>query len=308
MSERRGGIAYLGVITPIIFGTTYLLTTDFLPPGRPLLVALGRSLPTGVVLVIGSKLPPRGWWWKFAVLSVLYASAFFPLLFVAAYRLPGGVAAVINSIGPIATAVLSIWLLRTPIRAIQVVAGLVGVGGVALLVLSSSARLDGWGVLAMVSCVIMLSAAAVLTKRWGKPDGFTARGMTGWTFLIGGVTLIPFVLIFEGLPAQLSGREIGGFVYLGLISGVVGYGMWFWALERLSPSAVMFLGLVNPVVAAALGWIFLGQRLNGLQLFGAALVLVAVVLGQLGPRRGASAPPETAVGTPSGSSSVRSGS
>ena len=160
------------------------------------------------------------------------------------------------------------------------IAGLLGIGGVALLVLSSSARLNGWGLLAMVSCVIMLSVAAVLTKRWGRPPGFTSVGFTGWTFLVGGLTLLPFTLFFEGLPHQLSGREIGGFVYLALISGILAYGVWFWALGRLAPSAVMFLGLINPVVAAALGWLVLQQRLNTLQLIGAALVLVAVVLGQ----------------------------
>ncbi len=284
MSERRLGTVALAAITPVLFGTTYLLTTNFLPPGRPLLIALGRSLPTGLVLIIGSKPPPRDWWLRFVILSVLYSSAFFPLLFVAAYLLPGGVASVINSLGPIATAVLSIFLLQNRIRAVQVVAGLLGICGVALLVLSSAARLNGWGLLAMICCVLMLSVAAVLTKRWGRPPGFTSIAFTGWTFLLGGITLLPFTLIFEGLPQSLTGKEIGGFVYLAVLSGITAYGIWFWALGRLAPSAVMFLGLLNPVVAAALGWVVLNQRLNGWQLFGAALVLTAVVLGQVGPR------------------------
>jgi hypothetical protein len=77
--------------------TTYVLTTEFLPPGRPLLAALMRSLPTGLVLIIGSPIPQRRWMARFFVLSVLYASALFPLLFIAAYRLPGGVVAVMPS-------------------------------------------------------------------------------------------------------------------------------------------------------------------------------------------------------------------
>ena len=76
--------AYLAALTPIIFGTTYLLTSNFLPPGRPLLAALMRSLPTGLVLIIGSRLPQRTWLFRFLILSVLYASGLFPLLFVAA--------------------------------------------------------------------------------------------------------------------------------------------------------------------------------------------------------------------------------
>jgi probable blue pigment (indigoidine) exporter len=245
-----------------------------------LLAALMRSLPTGLVLIIGSGLPPRRWIVRFFVLSVLYCSALFPLLFLAAYRLPGGVAAVINSLSPILVVVISVPLLGTSIRALQVVAGLLGVAGVALLVLRSSARLDGLGILAMIGAVTMMGTATVLTKRWGRPPGMSSIGVTGWTFLFGGITLLPFTLIFEGLPGQLTGRNIGGLIYLVLISGILAYALWFWGLQRLAASSVTFLSLLNPVVAAMLGWIVLHQSLNGWQILGAVIVLVSVVLGQ----------------------------
>lgn len=278
--DTRHAWAYLAVITPIVFGTTYLLTTEFLPPDRPLLAALMRSLPTGLALVIGSRVPPPGWRLRFVALSLMLCSAFFPLLFVAAYRLPGGVASVINSLGPILVVILSVPWLGSKIRTIQIVAGALGVAGVALLVLRSSARLDAAGILAMTSCVVMMSAAAVLTKRWGRPPGMGAAGFTGWTFLLGGLTLLPFTLAFEGLPASLTAREIGGLAYLVVMSGIVAYALWFWGLEHLSPASVTFLGLINPVVAAALGWAVLDQALNAWQILGAVMVLVSVVLGQ----------------------------
>ena len=108
--------AYVAALAPIIFGTTYLLTSEFLPPGRPLLAALMRSLPTGLILIIGSRPPDRQWLGRFAVLSVLYASGLFPLLFLAAYLLPGGVASVINSLSPLLVVVLSVPLLGSKIR------------------------------------------------------------------------------------------------------------------------------------------------------------------------------------------------
>ena len=66
--RHTGGWGYAAALTPIIFGTTYVLTTEFLPPGRPLLAALMRSLPTGLVLIIGSPIPPRRWMARFFVL------------------------------------------------------------------------------------------------------------------------------------------------------------------------------------------------------------------------------------------------
>ena len=115
--------AYLAVLTPIIWGTTYYLTTEFLPPDRPWLAATVRSLPTGLVLIIGSRRPRGQWWWRFAVLSLLYSSAFMPLLFVAAYRLPGGVAAVINSIAPIIVVLLAVPLLKARVRGLDLIGG-----------------------------------------------------------------------------------------------------------------------------------------------------------------------------------------
>jgi probable blue pigment (indigoidine) exporter len=282
-SDRHtGGWGYAAALTPIIFGTTYLLTTEFLPPGRPLLAALMRSLPTGLVLIIGSPIPSRRWMGRFLVLSVLYASGLFPLLFIAAYRLPGGVAAVINSLSPLLVVVISVPLLGTRIRAIQIVAGILGAVGVALLVLRSDARLDAVGLLAMAGAVIMFSAATVLTKRWGHPEGMTSIGVTGWIFLLAGLTLLPITLLIEGLPDHLTARNIGGLVYLVLISGILAYALWFWGLQRLSASAVTFLTLLNPVTAALLGWVVLDQRFNQWQVLGAVLILISVVLGQPG--------------------------
>jgi probable blue pigment (indigoidine) exporter len=282
-SDRHtGGWGYAAALTPIIFGTTYLLTTEFLPPGRPLLAALMRSLPTGLVLIIGSPIPSRRWMGRFLVLSVLYASGLFPLLFIAAYRLPGGVAAVINSLSPLLVVVISVPLLGTRIRAIQIVAGILGAVGVALLVLRSDARLDAVGLLAMAGAVIMFSAATVLTKRWGHPEGMTSIGVTGWVFLPAGLTLLPVTLLIEGLPDHLTARNIGGLVYLVLISGILAYALWFWGLQRLSASAVTFLTLLNPVTAALLGWVVLDQRFNQWQVLGAVLILISVVLGQPG--------------------------
>jgi len=280
--QHSGGWGYVAALTPIIFGTTYLLTTEFLPPGRPLLAGLMRSLPTGLVLIIGSPIPNRRWLARFFVLSVLYASGLFPLLFIAAYRLPGGVAAVINSLSPLLVVVISVPLLATKIRAIQVVAGILGAAGVALLVLQSDARLDLVGLIAMAGAMAMFSVATVLTKRWGRPEGMNSIGVTGWTFLLAGLTLLPVTLLVEGLPDHLTARNIGGLIYLVLISGIFAYALWFWGLQRLSASAVTFLTLLNPVTAALLGWIVLNQRLNAWQLLGAFIILVSVVLGQPG--------------------------
>ena len=86
---------------PIAWGTTYWVTAELLPPGHPLWAGLLRALPAGLLLVALSGHLPRGdWWWRAAVLGTLNIGAFFALLFAAAYRLPGGVAATLGAVSP----------------------------------------------------------------------------------------------------------------------------------------------------------------------------------------------------------------
>lgn len=81
-------------IAPALWGTTYLVTTEFLPPDRPLLAGTLRALPAGLILLAFTRTLPRGsWWLKALALGTLNIGAFFALLFVSAYRLPGGVSA-----------------------------------------------------------------------------------------------------------------------------------------------------------------------------------------------------------------------
>ena len=98
----------------MLWGTTYLVTTELLPPHRPLLAALLRALPAGLLLVAITRTLPRGsWWWRSLVLGTLNIGAFNALLFVGAYRLPGGVAATVGAIQPLLVALLSTGLLRS---------------------------------------------------------------------------------------------------------------------------------------------------------------------------------------------------
>src|SRR5437763_816259 len=91
----------LTALAPLIWGTTYIVTTEFLPPDRPLLAGLMRALPVGVLLLLLFRRLPKGiWWGRTLVLGALNIGLFFPLFFLAVYRLPGGVAATLSAFQP----------------------------------------------------------------------------------------------------------------------------------------------------------------------------------------------------------------
>lgn len=266
-------------VAPMLWGTTYLTTTAFLPEGRPLLAATLRALPAGLLLLaLARRLPQGSWWWKSWVLGVLNIGAFFALLFVAAYRLPGGVAAIVGGIQPLLVAVLAHWVLNEALTMRRVVAGSAGVLGVALIVLQSQARLDAVGLAAAAGGTLSMAAGTVLTKKWGQPAPPLAT--TAWQLIAGGLTLVVLLLVFEGLPAvPLTGTNVLGYLYLSLAGTAVAYVCWFRGLSRLPAGAAAFLGLLSPVVAILLGWLVAGQTLAPWQLVGIVVVLGSIAVG-----------------------------
>jgi probable blue pigment (indigoidine) exporter len=271
-------------VAPATWGTTYLATTELLPADRPLLAATVRALPVGLLMVAMGRVLPRGqWWWKAPVLGALNIGLFFALLFVAAYRLPGGVAATLGAVQPLVVAALSVPLLGRVLSTRTVLIGLSGVAGVGLLVLRATAALDLVGILAGLAATLSMAAGVVLTKRWGRPVPLVA--FTGWNLGFGGLLLLPVALAVEGPPPSMTGTNVAGFAYLAIVNTALGYALWLRGVERLPATNMAFLALMSPVVATITGWIVLAEGLTGLQMLGAAVALSALVAGQLPARR-----------------------
>ncbi|GGT92688.1 EamA family transporter [Streptomyces lateritius] len=284
--SRKAAVTALTALAPISWGSTYLVTTEFLPPDRPLFTGLMRALPAGLLLLAVTRKLPRGaWWWKSAVLGGLNIGAFFPLLFLAAYRLPGGVAAVVASVGPLFVVGLAALFLGDRPTVRSVLTAVAAAFGVSLVVLKAGAALDLVGVVAGLLSALSMSAGTVLTKRWGRPQGVGALAMTGWQLTAGGLTILPIALLVEGAPPALDSTGLLGYAYLALGNTAVSYFLWFRGIERLSASSVTLLGPLSPLTAAVIGWVALGQALGPVQLAGMALAFGATIFGQLGGPR-----------------------
>lgn len=266
-------------LAPLAWGTTYIVATEFLPPGHPLLVAALRSLPVGLLLTVALRKLPQGiWWWRMLVLGGLNIGVFQALLFVAAYRLPGGVAATAGAIQPVLVILFS-WLIlhEKPVRGAVPIA-LLGFFGIALLVLEPTAQLDTVGILAALTGAVSMGLGTVLVKRWQRPVSLLV--FTAWQLAVGGALLLPIALTTEGSFSELTTTNLQGLIYLGTIGTGLAYLLWFRGIDKLSASAVSYLGLLSPVMATLLGFIWLHQSLTPVQLCGVAIIFVSILLGQ----------------------------
>ena len=286
---NRGSDLLLTALAPAIWGSTYVVTTLMLPQDYPLTVAMLRALPAGLLLLLAVRQLPQGIWWLRAfILGALNFSVFWALLFVAAYRLPGGVAATLGAIQPLVVILLARSLLGTPVRGLSVLAALGGLGGVALLVLTPKAALDPAGIAAGLVSAASMALGTVLSRRWQPP--VSALTFTSWQLTAGGILLAPLALAAEPALPPLSALNVAGIAYLGLIGAALTYVLWFRGVARLEPAVVSSLGFLSPITAVLLGWGILGQRLSAAQIAGMAIVVASVWLSQRVQRPAAAAP------------------
>jgi probable blue pigment (indigoidine) exporter len=304
-------VAATTVLAPISWGTTYVVVTELLPDGRPLLVAAARVVPAGLALLalaavrsrramrrpsarpdgVGEARSP---WWQTLVLAMCNFGVFFPLLAVAVYRLPGGVAAAAGGLQPLLVAGGTLLTGGGRPRMHDLAVGVVAAAGVAMVVIRPGAGLDPVGVLAAVGANLSFAAGVVLTRRFTSGDG-DRLAATGRQLLAGGVVLVPLALAVEGAPPPPTAGSLAGFAYLSLAATALAFVLWFDGIRRLPAVAPPLLGLAAPVTGAAVGWVALGQSLSPVQLAGFAVTLGAIAHGAT---RGASEAPGGVVRQP----------
>ena len=266
-------------VAPIAWGSTYFVSSHFLPTDRPLFAAAMRALPAGLFLLAITRRLPRGdWWWKTAVLGLLNIGLFFPLIFLSAFHLPGGMAATLTATSPIAMMLFAWLLIRERPTALGIAGAVVGAAGVALLVLRAGFQVDLIGVAASLGAVLLSSLGYLLVKRWQPPVPMLT--LVSWQLVAGGIVLVPVAAFVEGGPPALDGQAVWGFLYIGLIGTALAHVAWMTGLRRMPAGAVALIGLLNPVAGTLIGVVLAHEAFGTAQALGMMLVLGGVLAGQ----------------------------
>jgi len=277
--KTTGQDVLLTAIAPMVWGSTYIVTTQFLPHFSPMTVALLRALPAGLLLLLIVRQLPRGiWWWRVFVLGALNISIFLSMLFVAAYRLPGGVAGTVAAVQPLFAVFLARLLLSSPIRPLSIVAALLGIAGVALLVLTPRATLDSIGIVAGLAGAASMAVGNILARKWQPPVSLLT--FTAWQLTAGGILLVPVVSVFAPTPPAPTAINLAALAWLGLIGAALTYVLWFRGIARLDATVVSPLLFISPLMAVILGWAFLDQTLSPVQIAGVGFVIGSLWLSQ----------------------------
>ena len=271
------------LLAPISWGTTYIVTTELLPGGQPLTVAALRVLPAGLLLIavgtVRSRWRPRGRaeWRRHALIALFNFALFFPLLIAATYRMPGALVSAAGGLQPLFVATIAYLLFRRPASKRELLTGIAAAIGVALVVGIGTASFDLIGVLATVAATASFGLSVVLTKRFPAPPDRIAA--TGWQLGLSALVLVPAAIVTEGFPTISTGAAVLGHSYLSLIATGVAFIFWFSGIQRLPTHVPPLLGLATPLTGTAIGWAFLGEALNTVQIAGFFLTVGAISVG-----------------------------
>ena len=275
----------------LLWGSTYLAMRVGVRTLPPFLLATGRFLTAGLVLVGWSLArapvrPTRAQWRQAALAGIPMLVGGNGGVVWAVQRVPSGLAALMVSTVPLWIVLLE-WARggRRP-RAGVLVGVAAGLVGIAVLVGPGAiARADRAVVDPIAMGVLLLAslswAAGTLIARASHVPGAPLL-MTGMQMVAGGVALLALSAL-TGELGQLGQRRVSpaalvALCYLVVCGSLVAYTAYVWLLRVVPAARVATYAFVNPVVAILLGWIVADEPLAARTLYAAAIILGAVVL------------------------------
>jgi len=168
--------------------------------------------------------------------------------------------------------------------------------GLALVALGGGddSRVRPLAIVTGLATAVTYAALIIGTKR--VSDRVSAAGLTFWNYTLGALTMAP--LLFLGGRVRPDADELPYVVLLGVVfTALTGY-LYIWLIRRVTAQSMGLLAYLEPVSAAALAWLVLGDALDAQTIVGGALVIAAGLAVVLFERP--EAPPVEAVGVPRG--------
>ncbi len=304
-APQRGSLAQL-VVLGVLWGALFPITKLGIDAGaNPFaLVTVDFLLAAAVAFGVAAAIRVQRPTWR-----SLAESAGIGALMIGGINLPlfwgeqfvtGGAASIVYATSPAISLLFLVALHRAHRPGALRIAAL-GIGLSGVLVLSLAAGAGGpvtnpWGLVAFGLGATCQGIGAVLISirrpngegHWGQAAQFAGAGAVGLAVM--GVLSAPLAL-------PMTTAVIASVLYMGLVSLVIGYTLFFGILRRSGPVSANLVTFINPVVALAVGVLAFGESFRTIEIVGLALVLLALALLERHDRVPAPAP-ASGLGTP----------
>lgn len=289
--QKRLQVITAFALVYVLWGSTYLGIRLAVEHVGPSLMAGVRFVVAGLIMlgaraVMGKKISiTRADFFKLAAVGILLLSVANVVLAWAELYVPTGLAALIIASVPLWFLVIDTWLLKGDHVSPRGVAGLLlGIAGLAVLLWPKlQAASSGLGKMQLIGALSLLfsslswAVGSVLSKRFTV--SVDVYGATGWEMLIAGVVnVVVGTLLGQHHTAVWTAKGLGAIAYLVVFGSLIGFTAYIWLLEHVATAKVATYAYVNPVVALFLGWLVLGERIDGWIMAGSVVIVAAVAL------------------------------
>jgi len=248
---------------------------------HPLVIGASRLVVGGfallIFLLIMRKISFRNWPWKATLLSAL-AMVGFQYFFFTSIRLTGiaiGTVVTIGSAPAFSGIVEWVLLKRRPTRVWIISTFLAIIGCVLLFSNTGGIVISPVGISLSLGAGLLFSFYALFNKEvLEKVDAVPAVAVI---FSVGAIMLLPFLFLFE-TEGLFTRQGIATTVYLGIATTSVAYILFSYGLKRIPSSSAVTLSLAEPLTAAILSILIVGERLNSTSWMGIALLLGGILV------------------------------
>lgn len=291
-AERRMGLI-LATITTLIWSGNTVVTkaaAAVISPGAigfyRWLIAFAVLLPFTARAVWRHRQTALRLWWKLAVLAALGMVIYQSLAYVAAATTSAVNMAVLQGLTPLIAVIAAGFLAAEGLTRGRLVGGLVSlIGLVYLTARGNLATLANGGIhagdLLMIVAVMANAFYGVFLRRWSLP--LPPWVQLQWQTLFATLLMMPMWLF--GTKSALTAANVPLVLYAALPTSLLAPWAWMHAVARLGAGrATLFINLI-PILATAIAWVWLGERLQPFHLIGGALALVGVSIGLYEPPR-----------------------
>ncbi len=273
----------------LVWGTTYMATRIGVLNLPPLLFGGVRFAISGVLLLAlawwrGAAFAPLLTQWRHVLAMALLGVALCNGLQVWAMQwVPSHASALLNASSALWIVIFGLFGARSHRPPVRAVAGLaIGFAGTFLLIwptgdTDATTHTPLVPQLAILASCVVWSLGPTYIRKWaGQLDLFAFGGAQ---MLVGGA-LMTAVGIFRGELSDWAWSPAGlyAMAYLVVFSSCLAYSAYWWLARHATPAQVGTYSYVNPAIAAIGGFLLLNERMTGLQIAGAAVILAGVLL------------------------------
>ena len=274
----------------VIWGATPIVTRVALDDLPPLVVACLRTIIAGLVAIpllagMRQRLPSHRGSRTLLGISAAVGFVIFPVVYTVGQQRTSALHGVmILAALPIFTGVYAaIVVRRLPRRAWLAGCAVALVGEIVLI----GGRGASTGGATLTGDLIVLAAALCVSAGYVAgamlpPRGLSSLATTLWGVLLGTIVLAPLaagLLVRDGVP-EAGAKAWAAVVFLALVTSIVGYLGWYWALDRGGIARIATLQFLQPVSGFALAAIVLGESVTVPIAVGSALIVGGILIAQ----------------------------